>query len=112
MHTTHCHSSPAGRYDLHHAVRYLGGYRDVAHALERRPTWPRRPELRNDFDALSAEVQAFVHEVGLPGGVMPSSQRLREEERGDIMSVRTGVGAAKLLMGSVVPIMCVYHHGT
>lgn len=69
-------------------MRYLGGYRDVAQALERRPTWPRRPELRSDFEALASEVRAFVREAGLPRRVMPSSQRLREEERGDIMSVR------------------------
>ena len=87
-HITHTHSPPAGRYDLHHAVRYLGGYREVASTLDRRPTWPRRPELRADFDALQAEVRAFVREAGLPREVMPSSQRLREDERGDIASVR------------------------
>ncbi len=84
------YSPTAGRYDIHHAVRYLGGYREVAHALDRRPTWPRRPALRHDFKALAAELQVFVEEMELPEKVMPSSQRLLEEERGDIVSVGRG----------------------
>ena len=31
----------AGRYDLHHAIMYQGGYREAAQTLDRPHTWPR-----------------------------------------------------------------------
>ncbi|KAK9828088.1 hypothetical protein WJX81_002392 [Elliptochloris bilobata] len=45
----------AGRYDLHHAIQFWGGYRAVAEVLERPHSWPRPLPDRH---ALRAELRA------------------------------------------------------
>ena len=49
----------AGRYDLHHAIVYHGGYRAVQEMLSRSPAWP--PSAAHDDPRdLSAELRAFA----------------------------------------------------
>ena len=49
----------AGRYDLHHAIVYHGGYRAVREVLSRSPAWP-PSAAHDDPEDLSAELRAFA----------------------------------------------------
>lgn len=73
----------AGRYDLHQAIVSLGGYREVARLLGRRPAWPPSQHLRT-LRSLRAALREFAEECGGEKGVMPSASQLLEAGRGDI----------------------------
>ncbi|KAK9813221.1 hypothetical protein WJX72_010952 [[Myrmecia] bisecta] len=78
----------AGRYDLHHAIMYHGGYRLAAETLDRRHAWPRFKDLMDDFSALEAALYSFASEGDAPPGagpVLPTITELLDAGRNDLL---------------------------
>ena len=80
----------AGRFDLHHAIKYQGGYQEVGLSLGRVPAWPRHTELQ-DPRTLAAELRAFQRELGEDEGCMPSARALLEADRPELLQACTCV---------------------
>ena len=83
----HCRCA-AGRFDLHHAIKYHGGYREVGQSLGRGSAWPRHTELL-DARTLAAELRAFQREQGADDGCMPSARALIDAERQELLQARS-----------------------
>ena len=77
----------AGRFDLHHAIKYNGGYQEVGQALGRGSAWPRHTELL-DARTLAAELRAFQREQGADAGCMPSARALIDADRQELLQAR------------------------
>lgn len=82
----------ARRYDIHHAILYHGGYKAVAKELDRQCKYIGRIEIP-DFEALGVEIQGFMEEHDLE--MMPTINRLKKEQRKDIVKVSTGIQKEK-----------------
>ncbi len=95
LHATHT----AGRWDLHQAIYYHGGYKAVAEQLKRRPVWPAAPAITRPRQLLQQLLEAAV-ELGLPEGHMPSMKALRQLDRDDAAQV-TAAGSWQLPIHSV-----------
>lgn len=79
----------AGRWDLHHAILYSGGYLEVAEQLGRRCAPRGRPLERHLLTPrqLAAELRAFQRAVGGPPGVLPPRRALVGAGRSDLWQV-------------------------
>lgn len=84
----------AGRWDLHHAILYNGGYSEVAKLLKRRPPRRGRPleRPRLTMKAIAAELRAFQCSVGNPPGLLPSARVLVEAGRSDLLQAVRALG--------------------
>ena len=80
----------AGRFDLHHAIKYHGGYLEVGQSLGRGSAWPRHTELL-DARTLAAELRAFQREQGADAGCMPSARALVDADRQELLQARAPV---------------------
>ena len=74
----------AGRWDLHHAIKYQGGYQEVGQSLGRVSAWPRNTELL-DPRTLAAELRAFQREQDDDEGCMPSARALLDADRPELL---------------------------
>ncbi|CAK0783921.1 hypothetical protein CVIRNUC_007121 [Coccomyxa viridis] len=84
----------AGRYDLHHAIQYHGGYRMAAEMLERPSAWPHFRHLREDPLALEAALRAFSRAQGGPEKHMPLIAELEAAGREDLTKVIHAAGGS------------------
>ena len=74
-----------GRSDLQAAIQKHGGQRAVAERLGLRLAYTAKPSgYWDDFSNLEAQISAFIEEHGNPG-IMPTRERLKEAERGDLV---------------------------
>lgn len=81
----------AGRYDLHHAIVYHGGYRAVADALDRPPAWP--PSAAFGGGGLARELRAFATAGRRTRArVMPSAVALADAGRQDLIQAIAAAG--------------------
>ena len=61
----------AGRYDLHHAIQYHGGYTEVAEMLARPPAWPPHNPFQESRRELLREVSIHsINEYGHSSSLM------------------------------------------
>lgn len=96
----------AGRWDLHHAILYHGGYLAVAKLLQRRSPQRGRPMERPPLTTkeVAAELRAFQNGAGSPPGVLPSARALIEAGRPDLLQV--GFLASSEVDGSDIMDAC------
>ncbi|KXZ42249.1 hypothetical protein GPECTOR_175g217 [Gonium pectorale] len=87
----------ARRHDLHSAVEAHGGYLAVAQRLGRRVTWALSTRLYGDHSELERKLAEVAAELGLPLGMLPTPQELRDAGHGPLLAAvrrRGGFGAA------------------
>ena len=84
----------AGRYDLHHAIVYHGGYRAVGDALDRPPAWPPSRAHRAPR-ALASELRAFAAAGRRARKVMPTVDELADAGRGDLLQAVVWAGGTR-----------------
>lgn len=84
----------AGRWDLHHAILYSGGYSEVAKLLGRRPPRRGRPSERSPLTikSVAAELRAFQQDTGKPTTLLPSARVLIEAGRSDLLQAVRALG--------------------
>lgn len=86
MPAVHTAAAAGGRYDLHHAIMYHGGYVATAQQLQRLCSWPPEAPLRN-LKELKKQIFEFNKDYELPLDRLPTSKRLQEAGRTDITNV-------------------------
>lgn len=83
-----CVLGAAGRYDLHHAIKYHGGYVEAGRTLGRQAAWPRFADLTNSR-VLAKEIRGFQRDQGADEALLPSARALLEADRADLLQVYT-----------------------
>jgi hypothetical protein len=74
----------AGRYDLHRAIMFHGGYREVSQTLGRASCWPRPNPLRDNLAAIRQGLKHVAQKQGLPQERMPTVRAVEDAGRYDL----------------------------